>query len=144
MACRSRGDAHAFRLEPGADLRAELVARTVQLKLEAAAIVTCVGSLQVACLRLADESIPKPYNGPFEIVSVMGTLGQGQCHLHLAIADATGRVIGGHMREGCIIHTTAEVVLISLVDLVFGRELDVGTGFKELSISTKGAMGVGP
>ncbi len=135
MYTSQRHAAHAFRLASGADLRAELVARTQAMHIGAAAIVTCVGSLQVASLRLADESLPKPYVGPFEIVSLVGTLGQGLCHLHLSIADATGRVIGGHMREGCIVHTTAEIVLVSLADLIFDRQPDAGTGFNELAIS---------
>ena len=127
--------AYAIRLEPGADLRAELVSRASALNLAAAAIITCVGSLRVASLRLADESLPKPFVGPFEIVSLVGTLGKGQCHLHLSIADAAGHVTGGHVREGCIVHTTAEIALISMGDLVFDRKPDARTGFKELDIS---------
>ena len=132
----SRGKFCAFRLQPGADLRCEIVAYAQKMNLAAAAVLTCVGSLQTACMRLADESIPEPYAGPFEIVSVTGTVGNGECHLHLSIADASGHVIGGHMREGCIVQTTAETVLVALTDSVFERNMDHQTGFKELVIST--------
>lgn len=90
--------------------------------------------MQRITLRLANESLYGPAEGPFEIVSLVGTLGQGGSHLHGSFADAKGNVIGGHIRAGCTIHTTAEIVLAVLPTLTFERTFDPKTGFDELDI----------
>lgn len=46
--------AHALRLRPGDDLRSALLAYVAQHGIEAGAVLTCVGSLTVATLRLAN------------------------------------------------------------------------------------------
>ncbi|RYF10007.1 MAG: DNA-binding protein [Deltaproteobacteria bacterium] len=125
---------YALRLHRGDDLRQRLHTIVQHEEVAAAVILTCVGSLQSADLRLADETLPGPIPGPFEIVSLVGTLGEGGCHLHVALADAKGEVLGGHVRPGCIVHTTAEVVLGVLPELCFSRTFDPVTGFKELNI----------
>ena len=43
-------------------------------------------------------------------------------------------VFGGHLRPGCLVNTTAEIVLAELPDTVFTRERDEATGYEELAI----------
>src|SRR3989344_5948487 len=100
---------HVFRLLPGQDLKQELATFAKKKKLKAGVILTCVGCLAKAPLRLADENIIKKFNQKFEIVSLVGTLSQDDMHIHISLADNKGGVIGGHLKEGCIIHTTAEI-----------------------------------
>jgi predicted DNA-binding protein with PD1-like motif len=50
----------AFRAEPGQDLKKELVAFVIKSEVHSACVLTCVGSLQSATLRLADHSADKP------------------------------------------------------------------------------------
>ncbi|NJO43650.1 MAG: DNA-binding protein [Cyanobacteria bacterium CRU_2_1] len=59
-------DAIALRLKPHQDLKAELDAFAIQHGLAAACIVTCVGSLSRAVLRLAAQSEATVYNDRFE------------------------------------------------------------------------------
>ena len=40
----------------------------------------------------------------------------------------------GHLRPGCLVNTTAEIVLAELPDTVFTRERDEATGYEELAI----------
>ena len=68
-----------------------------------------------------------------EIVSVEGTLEQDNCHIHISVSDKTGKVTGGHLKEG-IVRFTAEVALLELVDRKFLRKFDKTTGFDELVI----------
>lgn len=128
---------HAFRLLPGADLRTALEDYVVEHKIQAAAVLTFVGSLSVAQLRLADAGSESQWQGPFEIVSLAGTLSPQGSHCHIALADAAGKVRGGHLCYGSVVHTTAEVVVVDLSDYAFGRELDVDTGYRELVISPR-------
>ncbi|MEA4826947.1 MAG: PPC domain-containing DNA-binding protein, partial [Clostridium sp.] len=83
---------------------------------------------------LADENIKRRYEEKFEIVSLVGTISEDGCHLHMSIADSNGKVIGGHLLEECIIYTTAEVIIGEIEEFVFLREYDDKTGFDELKV----------
>ncbi|TGE22515.1 DNA-binding protein [Hymenobacter aquaticus] len=124
----------ALRLRPGQDLRQQLTAFTQQHQLRAAAIITCVGSLTTTTLRLANQSGPSVYKGHFEIVSLVGTLSVNGSHLHLSVADSTGRTIGGHLLDGNLIYTTAELVVGVLDEVDFRRELDPVSTYNELAV----------
>lgn len=125
---------HALRLRPGQDLRQQLTAFIEQHQIRAGAVVTCVGSLTQATLRLANQEGPTVYEGHFEIVSLVGTLSVNGSHLHLSVSDSTGRTIGGHLLEGNVIYTTAELVLGVFDELDFRREPDPAFGYRELTI----------
>lgn len=128
--------AYALRLRPGDDLRQQLTAFVVAHQLGAALILTCVGSLTAVSLRLANQETATHYHGHFEIVSLVGTLAaSGGEHLHLAVADSTGRTLGGHLLDGSRIYTTAEIVLGALPELHFTRETDPTFGYRELVIT---------
>jgi uncharacterized protein len=125
-----------LRLTPRQDLKAELEAFVEKHNIDAACIVTCVGSLTQATLRLANQLEGKVYEGRFEVVSLTGTLSRHGCHCHVAIADSTGYTLGGHLLQGCLIFTTAELIIGILPNLSFTREFDETTGYRELKIET--------
>lgn len=103
-------------------------------EIKAGWVSTAVGSLTQYNLRMANQSLPASGEGHFEIVSLTGTFSENGPHLHLAISDSTGKTIGGHLREGCKIYTTAEIVLLSTSDFRFVREKDGTTPYEELQI----------
>jgi uncharacterized protein len=127
---------HVTRLLPGDDLRVSLEQSFAQLRLQyginAACIVSAVGSLASAMLRYADKPGAIDLGGPLELLMLSGTLSVDGAHLHASVADSQGTVRGGHLMPGCIVRTTAEVVIALLPGWEFRRELDVATGFKEL------------
>lgn len=127
-----------LRLRPGQDLRQELEAFVKEKKIRAGFMITGVGSLRKAAIRLADQSVTTVFDQKFEIVSLVGTLGRDGVHLHISISDKEGRTLGGHLVEGCLIYTTAEVVIGDAQGLRFSRELDSETGYKELRIRRVG------
>lgn len=127
----------AWRLMPGADLKQSLLDFCIAQDIEAACIISCAGSLRCAEIRFAGRSESVRVERKMEIVSLAGTLSRHGCHLHIAFADETGQVIGGHLMDGSRIHTTAEIVLGIVPDVVFFREQDVATGYKELKIEDK-------
>jgi predicted DNA-binding protein with PD1-like motif len=75
-------------------------------------------------------------DGHFEIVSLVGTVGMTGSHLHLSISDGHGRMLGGHLLDGCLVYTTAEIVMASFPNLVFRREMCENSGYPELVIYT--------
>ena len=124
----------AIRLRPGQDLRKGIEDLVKERNIRAGFVMTAVGSLQSATIRLADQKEPTKVAGKFEIVSLVGTLGPDGVHLHVSIADKEGKTIGGHLVEGCLIYTTAEIVIGDARGLTFSREQDEQTGFNELRI----------
>ena len=125
---------YSVRLKPGQDLKEELEAIVQRERIGAGAILTCVGSLTDVTLRLANQDGPTVWRGHYEIVSLVGTLSTTGSHIHLSVADSTGRTIGGHLLPGCKIYTTAELVIGVMPDLTFTREPDPTFGYRELMI----------
>lgn len=126
-----------LRLAPGEDLRTALehwteVAARAPEPVQAACVLSAVGSLTRATLRYADAPVGTRIDGPLELLALAGTLGPGGVHLHASVADGEGKVLGGHVLPGCNVRTTAEIVLGLLPSHVFDRALDPVTGYLEL------------
>ncbi len=122
----------SFRLRPGQDLKDGIEQVVKNGRIEAGAMLTCVGSLTDVVLRLANQDSGTTYQGHFEIVSLVGTLSTNGSHLHLSISDSTGRTLGGHLLAGCKIYTTAEIVIGVMPGLTYTREPDPAFGYREL------------
>ena len=127
-----------LRLTPGVDLRLALEAWMGAQQEQAGCVISAVGSLSLAQLRLAGATQATAIRGELEIVSLSGTLSPDGAHLHIAIADSSGTVIGGHLCEGSLVRTTAELVIGLLPEWQFRRELDPATGDAELQIRRSG------
>ncbi|KAG9283107.1 bifunctional protein GlmU [Astyanax mexicanus] len=131
----------ALRLGPGQELLSSLLAFVEEQKLKAPFIITCVGSLTKATLRLANATANNTnevihLQERFEIVSLVGTLNR-EAHLHICLADKDGKTIGGHVLGDLEVFTTAEVVIGEATGLHFTREMDSRTGFPELVIQKR-------
>ena len=133
--------AHALRLPPGADLKAELTHFAEAHGLRAACILSCAGSLSRARLRmpggLGEAEAFRTFEEPMEIVSLTGTISPDGLHVHVALARRDGVCVGGHLSGGCIVHTTAELVVGELADVEFRRLPDPSTGYHELAVSPR-------
>lgn len=128
--------AHPLRLGPGQDLRAAIEAAAAQAGEGGAAFVLQgIGSLSVAQLRYAGMPHATELRGDLEILTLAGSVAPDGAHLHMSVSDAQGRVYGGHVSPGCIVRTTAELLLALLPGQRFTRELDPRTGYPELKIA---------
>ncbi|MGP8307868.1 PPC domain-containing DNA-binding protein [Vibrio sp. YIC-376] len=125
----------AIRLTRGMDLKHCLAKIVQDHNIKAGSIASCVGCVSTLKLRLAGAESTLSKNEPFEIVSVMGTLTPDHQHIHISVADKQGQVWGGHLMEGTIIDTTAELIIHSYPNLSFGREMDDKTGYTELVVN---------
>jgi predicted DNA-binding protein with PD1-like motif len=123
-----------LRFGVGVDLRAALDAVLAGHRVSAGFVLNGIGSLSVARIRFAGLPEAAELHGDFEILTLGGSLSAGGPHLHMSVADARGNVIGGHMGPGCIVRTTAEVLVALLPEFDFGREQDPATGYPELTI----------
>lgn len=134
-----------IRLTPGQDLRTALEAAVLGQKCRAAFVLSGIGSLPTAGLRFAGAAQPERLTDEMEILSLSGTVAvnvtdggaHSSPHLHITLSTATGHVLGGHVAAGCIVRTTAEVLLALLPEWEFAREPDADTGFDELVVRTQ-------
>ena len=128
---------YTFRLARGQDLFDSIDAFVMQKQIEAGCVLSGVGSLTHAVLRLANREVYDEYAGYFEIVSITGTVSIHGSHLHIAVSDENGVTIGGHLVSGCKIYTTAEIVIVVFSDVVYKREFAEDSGYNELTVHKK-------
>lgn len=133
---------HALRLHPDQDLRQSLKEFAVQRQIQAGFVLSAIGSLKQANIRFANQPESQLLTEKFEILSLNGTLSIAGVHLHITIADRAGKVLGGHLDKGCLIYTTAEIVLGEIPELFFRRTPDEKTGYLELEIGYSGGKTV--
>jgi predicted DNA-binding protein with PD1-like motif len=140
--------AHPIRLQPGDDLVPALIdaakkAMSGSPKTGCAFVLSAVGSLKDVTLRLATASHQEKYDScetkrvreNLEVVSLVGTFTpSGEKHLHMSVSDGKGHTYGGHLLAG-VVFTTLELVLGTIANVSFDRELDESTGYNELIIT---------
>ncbi|KQA21892.1 PPC domain-containing DNA-binding protein [Vibrio metoecus] len=122
------------RLTQGDDLKQQITHLVKKHGIHAGSIASCVGCLSHLNLRLADSISLMQVSAPFEILSLSGTLTDDHCHIHITVADAQGRAWGGHLLDGNIINTTAELMIHHYPQQRFSRQFDPSTGYSELVI----------
>src|SRR5215216_927824 len=125
---------YTFRLKPGQDLFDSIEALVREEHIQAGCVLSGVGSLTRAQLRLADREFLSEYDGHFEIVSITGTVSIHGSHLHISASDGDGETIGGHLVSGCVLYTTAEIVIGIFDDVVYKREFSEDSGYDELVV----------
>ena len=123
-----------LRLQPGDDLRAALEQAVSAHGCPAAFVISGIGSLSSANIRLAGAQQILNLEGEFEILTLAGSIAANGSHLHISVSDSQGRVLGGHVSPGCRVRTTAEILLTLLPAWQLVREADEATGYAELTI----------
>lgn len=126
---------HCFRLRRGDDLLGGIQAYADAHGIRAAAVLSAVGCLTRWEVRDASGVDVQCGTEDVEIVSLMGTVSCAGSHLHASFARRDLTVFGGHLRTGCVVNTTAEIVLAELADISFTRAPDAETGYDELVVT---------
>jgi predicted DNA-binding protein with PD1-like motif len=128
---------YIVRLKPGQELKTELSRLARENDLQAASIVSAVGSLTDVSLRLANQPDATRYTGHYEVVSLSGYLAAQEFHLHMAVSDGEGRTIGGHVMDGNRVYTTLVVVIEEHMRFRYRREHDPVSGYDELVVDAR-------
>lgn len=125
---------YAVRLRRGADLLPSIEAFCIKHVIKAGVVLSGVGCVTKGRVRDASGVTIVDIDEPMEIVSLMGTVSEKGCHLHISFSKEDLSVVGGHLVEGCIINTTCELVIGELEDCAYDVEFDEETGYDELII----------
>jgi len=133
------------RLRHGCDLLEGLGAAASNADLRGGLIVVGVGLLAEARLRncrlmpaefpITDEHrLYSQHRGPLEILSLSGTISRvgGELHVHCHtllsyVEEGEVRVVGGHLIEGCRVHSFAEIGVLEV------EGVDMERGFDEVT-----------
>ena len=101
----------------------------------AGSVVSGVGC--VSRWRLRDATGVRVRGGEedVEIVSLMGTVSEHGCHLHASFSRADLSAFGGHLLPGCVVNTTAEIVLAEIEAAPSPGSRMAETGYDELVIA---------
>ena len=124
----------AIRLRRGADLLQSIEEFCIAKSIRAGVVLSGVGCVTKARVRDASGVTIVDIDEPMEIVSLMGTVSEKRCHLHVSFSKEDLSVVGGHLVDGCIINTTCELVIGELDHTVYDVEFDAETGYDELII----------
>ena len=62
-----------------------------------------VGNLKTVCIQCPGNQEINKFEGNLEIVSFNGHFKKGDVHFHLSFADERCNVLGGHLKEDCIV-----------------------------------------
>ena len=127
----------SIRLHDGQDLLQEIQKVVAENDIQAGVILSAVGSLRESKIRvpIIDGNVKFITPSNLEIDNLHGTVSSDGVHLHISVSDIEGKVFGGHLKEGCIIRTTCELVIGILESTVFKRVADSETGFNELIVN---------
>lgn len=129
---------YAFRLQKGQDVKEQIKQFVKDNKIQAGVIITAVGCVYRAVIRMAgatpEKSDIRTYEEKLEVVSLVGTVSQNDSHLHISLSNKDGGVIGGHLKGEAIVDVTMEIVIGDMENVTFTTEFDKATGYKELKV----------
>jgi predicted DNA-binding protein with PD1-like motif len=128
-----------IRLSPGTDLISGIASACRERGLRSACVVSCIASLRRASYFVVvpqenrvggGYSEPLHVEVPVEVLSGQGSIGETEngeifVHLHAALSDGQGRVLGGHLIQGrCPVLITSEIVILPLDGAGLKRSYD--------------------
>ena len=126
---------YILRLKPNQDIKIELLKYVQDRNIKTASIVLAVGSVSSMKVRIADGKTIVGDDQNREVLSLSGTLINGKIHAHIGAISTRMDVFGGHLMQGCIVHTTMEITLFDLSeDVQAERIFDSETGYDELNV----------
>ncbi len=133
MDYRRLGDRIVARIDKGEEIHEQLKAIALQENIRLAEIsaLGAVDDFTVGVYKVAEKKYyANSFHGPFEIVSLTGTIttmnGEYYAHLHMSAGDEKGEVFGGHLNRA-MVSATCEMV-ISILDGTVERCYDPEVG----------------
>ena len=128
---------YAIRLRRGTDLLNSIREFCINNQIKAGVVLGGVGCVLKARVRDAGGVSIVEIDEHMEIVSLMGTVSEKRCHLHISFSKKDLSVVGGHLVEGCLINTTCELVIGEMEDYIYEVEFDEETGYYELIVEKR-------
>lgn len=133
MDYRRFGDRFVARFDKGEEIHEQLkeIALRENIRLAEVSALGAVDDFTVGVYKVSEKKYyANSFQGPFEIVSLTGTIttmnGEYYAHLHMSAGNENGEVFGGHLNRARV-SATCELVL-TILDGVVERRYDPGVG----------------
>ena len=133
MEYRRFGDTLIVRIDPGEEIveQVRAVAEREDVKLASVNALGALNDFTVGVFNTEEKQYyANRFRGPFEIVSLTGTIstmdGAFYQHLHMSAGDGKGVVYGGHLNQA-VVSATCEMV-IRVIDGEVDREMSEEIG----------------
>ena len=133
MDYRRFGDKIVARIDRGEEIHEQLekIALREGVRLAEVSALGAVDDFTVGVYKVAEKQyFANTFQGPFEIVSLTGTIstkdGAYYAHLHMSAGNEKGEVFGGHLNRARV-SATCEMV-ISIIDGTVERRFDPEIG----------------
>ena len=133
MEYRRFGSTIIARLDRGEEILAQVkeLAGKENIRLASVAALGAVCDFTVGVFDTAEKKYTSnSFQGPFEIVSLTGTIntmnGEFYTHLHMSAGNSKGQVFGGHLNRA-VVSATCEMV-VTLIDGRVDRYYDEAVG----------------
>ena len=120
------------RIDKGEEILAKVkeLAEKENIKLASVSALGAICEFTVGVFDTAEKKyISNSFQGPFEIVSLTGTIntmnGEFYTHIHMSAGDIKGQVFGGHLNRAVVSATCEMVVAVTdgRVDRYFDEEI---------------------
>lgn len=132
MIVKKYNDIYCIRLIHKEDFLEQLMKLANDHNMENAIILNGVGMLKNAQIGYYDngEYLTKNITAPAELVSTNGNMfinseGMPEWHIHVALAEKSHNMIGGHLLGG-MVWNTAEIFIQTISEAKFIREMEDG------------------
>ena len=133
MDYRRFGDTLIVRIDKGEEIteHVRLVAEREKIALASVEALGAVDDFTVGVFNTVEKKYySNRFQGPFEIVSLTGTIstmdGEFYLHLHMSAGNEQGQVFGGHLNSA-VVSATCEMV-IRVIDGAVDRRFDPDIG----------------
>ena len=110
-----------FKLETGRDLLISLQEMAIKEN-KAGYILSVVGNLSTARIQCPGKKQSTLIKNTLEIISLNGTIDPNSCHLHISFSDGNCNVWAGHLKEGTIILSAADMLIGFLEENLIKKE----------------------
>ncbi len=97
-------------LKPDSDLK-KSIEDFSKKKNYAGFVVSIVGDLSSAVVKCPNQETASVVSGTLEIITLNGTIDNGNVHLHMSFSDENCSVFGGHLEYGSTVLKGADVLL---------------------------------
>jgi predicted DNA-binding protein with PD1-like motif len=138
MISKKSGDVIMIRMSDGEDFFANLERVVREHEIRSGIFLSALGMLKNVRLNFltypeeTGKYVSKDFEGPFELVSLMGDIGFFKedtiSHIHVVLSDKECNCIGGHL-DGATVNATIEAFIL-VTDMKFERREDTRTGLK--------------
>lgn len=132
-----------IRFDPGEGILENINKIIKEKNIKTGIVISGIGSLSACRIHGMNAGIPpnllkrhKDYyeiKGTIELSSIQGVIADQKPHLHITVSKGGREVLTGHMEEGCIVFSLAEIVILKTDEINLRRKIHYPEKIEQLT-----------